>query len=102
MKITLLYIFLIGFFMAKTNAEPMFKSNSPSTLSIDGSAMKALKIACDEFLVSGKDIREFNINISEKLTKTKPMQITFSSLRLWENSPQEKEGLVPQIASQIQ
>ena len=31
--------------------------------------MKALKIACDEFVVSGKNIREFNIIISEKSNK---------------------------------
>ena len=66
MKITMLLIFLIGFFMEKTNAEPMFQSNSHSMLSIDGSAMKALKIACDQFLLSGKDLREFKITISEK------------------------------------
>lgn len=55
--------------MEKTNAEPIFQSNSPSMLSIDESAMKALKIACDEFLMSGKDMREFNITISEKNDK---------------------------------
>jgi len=56
--------------MEKVNYEPMFQSNSPSILSIDGSAMKALKIACDEFVVSGKDIREFNVIISEKINET--------------------------------
>ncbi len=69
MKITFLLILLTGLFMDKTNAEPMFKTNSPSMLSIDGRAMKALKIACDEFLVGGKDIREFNIIISEQSAK---------------------------------
>ena len=50
--------------MEKTNAEPMFQSDSPSKLSIDGSAVKALNIVCDKFLVSGKEIREFDITIS--------------------------------------
>lgn len=63
---TLLLVLLIGVSMNNTNAEPMFQSSSPSVLSIDGSAMKALKIACDEFLASGKDLRDFNVTISEK------------------------------------
>jgi len=70
MRITLLLIFLIGFIMEKANSEPMFQSNSPTILSIDGSAMKALKIACDEFAENGKDIRGFNITISEKINET--------------------------------
>ena len=32
--------------------------------------MKALKVACDEFTKSGKDMREFNVNISEETNKT--------------------------------
>lgn len=52
--------------MEKANAEPMFQLHSPSVLSIEGSAMKALKIACDEFVASGKDMREFNVYISEE------------------------------------
>ena len=66
MKITLIFIFLIGFIMEEVKFEPMFKSISPSILSIDGRAMKALKIACDEFEISGKDLREFNIITSEE------------------------------------
>lgn len=31
--------------------------------------MKALKIACDEFVASGKDLRDFNITISEETDK---------------------------------
>jgi hypothetical protein len=57
--------------MEKTNAEPMFQSHSPSVLSIDGSAMKALKVACDEFATSRKDMREFNVSISEETDKSK-------------------------------
>lgn len=67
-NITLNFPILI--FYGKAHSESMFQSNSPSILSLDGSAMKALKIVCDEFLANGKDIREFNIIISEKLTKT--------------------------------
>jgi hypothetical protein len=55
--------------MEQANSEPMFKINSSSVLTIDGSAMKALKTACDEFLKSGKDIREFTIGISEETDK---------------------------------
>jgi hypothetical protein len=71
MRITFLIIFLIGFFMQNANSEPMFRIPSPSVLSIDGSAMKALKIACDDFVKSGKDVREFTITISEKTDKNK-------------------------------
>jgi hypothetical protein len=52
--------------MEKAHSEPIFQLNSPSVLSIDGSAMKALKIASDEFVAGGRDMREFNITISEK------------------------------------
>lgn len=56
--------------MEKVNYEQMFQSNSPSILSIDGSVMNALKIACDEFAENGEDMREFNIIISEKINET--------------------------------
>ena len=52
--------------MEKTNADPMSASNSTIIFSIDGHTMEALKIACDEFLVSGKDVREFDITLSKK------------------------------------
>ena len=55
--------------MEKASAEPMLHSNSPSVLSIDGSTMRALTIACDEFVASGKDLRDFNITISEETNK---------------------------------
>jgi hypothetical protein len=57
--------------MEKANSEPIFHLNSPSVLSIDGSAMKALKIASDEFVASGRDMGEFNITISEKADNNK-------------------------------
>lgn len=56
--------------MEKANAEPMFQSRSNSVLSIDGSAVKALKVACDEFIKNGKDISEFDITISEEANKS--------------------------------
>lgn len=56
--------------MEKANSEPMFQSNPRSIVSIDGSALKALKIAYDKFVLSGKDMREFNITISEEINKT--------------------------------
>ncbi|MBA4053345.1 MAG: hypothetical protein C0490_01400 [Marivirga sp.] len=71
MKITLLLIFLIGIFMEKANPEPMFQIPSPSVIFIDGNAMRALKIAYDDFLKSGKDVREFTIIISEKTEENK-------------------------------
>lgn len=71
MKTAFLIIFLTGIFMENTKSEPVFQSHSPSAFSIDGSTMKALKIACDEFLVSGNDIREFNVTISEADDKSK-------------------------------
>lgn len=71
MRIAFLIIFFIGIFMKNIKAEQMFQLHSPTEISIDGRAMKALKIACDEFLVSGKDIREFNITISENADKKK-------------------------------
>ena len=52
--------------MGNSDLASMFHSNEPSTLSIDGSAMKALKIACDEFLASEKDVCEFIITISNR------------------------------------
>jgi hypothetical protein len=78
MKITLSLIFLIGIFTEKANSEPMFQIPSPSVVFIDGNAMRALKIAYDDFVKSGKDIREFTITISEKLKKTKMARMKFS------------------------
>jgi hypothetical protein len=66
MRLILISILFIGVFMEKANSEPIFQLNSHSVLSIDGSAMKALKIASDEFLVDGRDLNEFNVTISEK------------------------------------
>jgi len=71
MKITLLLIFLIEIFMEKANPEPMFQIPSPSVIFIDGNAMRALKIAYDDFLKSGKDVREFTITISKKTEENK-------------------------------
>jgi hypothetical protein len=71
MKLTLSLIFLIGIFMEKGNSEPMFQKPSPSVVFIDGNAMRALKIAYDDFVKSGKDIREFTITISEKTEENK-------------------------------
>jgi len=51
--------------MKKAGAKPMFQSNSPYVLSLSGSALQALRIACDKFLVSGKDLRDFTITISQ-------------------------------------
>ena len=64
--------------MEKGNSEPMFQKPSPSVVFIDGNAMRALKIAYDDFVKSGKDIREFTITISEKLKKTKMARMKFS------------------------
>jgi len=64
--------------MEKANSEPMFQIPSPSVVFIDGNAMRALKIAYDHFLKSGKDVREFTITISEKLKKTKMARMKFS------------------------
>jgi hypothetical protein len=71
MRIIFFLIFLIGDFMENANAEPIFKLASPSMLTIDGSAMKALKIASDEFVASGRDMREFHITISIETDKNK-------------------------------
>jgi hypothetical protein len=79
MKITLSLIFLIGIFTEKANSEPMFQIPSPSVVFIDGNAMRALKIAYDDFVKSGKDIREFTITISEKLKKTKMARMKSSA-----------------------
>lgn len=57
--------------MEKANSEPIFQILSPSVLSIDGSAVRALKIACDDFVTSRKDMRDFTITISEKTDKNK-------------------------------
>jgi len=54
MKITFFLIFLIGIFMEKANSEPMFQIPSPSVFFIDGNAMRALKIAYDDFVKVGK------------------------------------------------
>lgn len=51
--------------MDKAGAEPMFQSHSPYVLSITGSVLQALKIACDKFLASGKDLRDFTITMSQ-------------------------------------
>lgn len=55
--------------MDDAGAEPMFQSTSPSVLSISGSATKALKIAFDKFAVGGKDVRDFDVIISERLNE---------------------------------
>ncbi len=70
MRKNLLTIVLIGIFMKNASSEPMFQTNSPSVLSISGSAMQALKIACDEFVASGKDLHDFTITISQENGKT--------------------------------
>jgi len=57
--------------MEKANPEPMFQIPSPSVIFIDGNAMRTLKIAYDDFLKSGKDLREFTIIISEKTEENK-------------------------------
>jgi len=54
MKITLSLIFLIGIFMEKANSEPIFQIPFPTVVFIDGNAMRALKIAYDDFVKSGK------------------------------------------------
>jgi hypothetical protein len=71
MKMTLFLIFLIGIFMEKANSEPTFQIPSPPVLFIDGNAMRALKIAYDDFANSGKDVSEFTITISEKPEENK-------------------------------
>lgn len=51
MKITSLSLCSIASFMTEANSEPIFQIDFPSVLSIDGSTMKALKIANDHFVV---------------------------------------------------
>jgi len=40
--------------MEKANSEPIFQIPFPTVVFIDGNAMRALKIAYDDFLKSGK------------------------------------------------
>jgi hypothetical protein len=56
--------------MEKSNAEPIFQPHSPSVLSIDGSAMKALKVACDVYTKRGKDLLYLIEKISHKTNTT--------------------------------
>lgn len=56
--------------MKSSNSEPKFEIDLPSAHSIGGSAMKALKIACDEFSKGDLDMQNFNISISEEIDST--------------------------------
>jgi len=67
----LVIIVLIVCLMEKAYAEPLFQSNSPSVLSINGFAVQALKVACDEFIAGGKDLSGFTITISRQTEKNK-------------------------------
>jgi hypothetical protein len=53
--------------MEESNADLRLHSTSPLIFTIDGSVMKALKIACDEFGAAGGDMRDFDITIAEKI-----------------------------------
>jgi len=55
--------------MQNAHAAAISQVRSPSELSIDGTIMKALKIAYDEFAKSGKDIQDFTLSISKENDK---------------------------------
>lgn len=52
--------------MKEADCEPIVQQHPPPVLTIEGSTMKALKIASDEFAASGLDVRNFNVTIAEK------------------------------------
>ena len=71
---------------------PMAQSDSLPVLSIDESTAKALKIGCGELVQSGKDVRNFDVAVSETADKNDDDGMFI--VTLWENSQREKEGRV--------
>lgn len=71
MKRTLIIILLFGRLMGNVDSKPIFQSDSPSSFSTDGETIKALKIACDDFLVNGKDVKDFNVILSNEIEENK-------------------------------